>query len=89
MTTNLGISGTVDWMSVPKDDRQAEKVHKLEKEVETLRDQLDKALAEVERLRKELEETLQNARCNLSSAYLHVAARKTGVREGSMLSHNV
>ena len=46
-------------MSVPKDNRQPAQVEKLEKENRSLRDQLDKALAEIERLRKELEEALR------------------------------
>jgi transposase len=43
-------------MSAHKDSRQPDEVEKLEKENESLRERLDKALAEIERLRKELEE---------------------------------
>ena len=44
---------------MPKNNRQPAQVEKLEKENRSLRDQLDKALAEIERLRKELEEALR------------------------------
>ncbi len=47
-------------MSADKDRRQADSVDKLEKENKSLRDRLDKALAEIERLRKELEEALRS-----------------------------
>jgi transposase len=47
-------------MSAPKDDRQPERIEKLEKEIESLQDRLDKALVENERLRKELEEALRS-----------------------------
>ena len=43
-----------------QDIRQPDLVEKLEKEVQSLREQLGKALAEIERLRKELEEALRS-----------------------------
>ena len=47
-------------MSAPNDDRQTERIEKVEKENRSLQDRLDKALAEIERLRKELEEALRS-----------------------------
>ena len=47
-------------MSAPKDDLQPEEVKELKQKVKSLRDQLDKALAEIERLRKDLEEALRS-----------------------------
>jgi transposase len=47
-------------MSAPKDNLQTDQVEKLEKEVKSLRDQLQRALAENERLCKELEEALRS-----------------------------
>jgi len=47
-------------MSADKDRRPPDAIEKLEKENKSLRDRLDKALAEIERLRKELEEALRS-----------------------------
>jgi len=47
-------------MSASKDNRQPDQVAKLEKDVKSLRDQLQRALAENERLRKQLEEALRS-----------------------------
>jgi len=47
-------------MSAHKDGRQTDPVEKLEKENKSLRERLDRALAEIERLRKELEEALRS-----------------------------
>jgi len=47
-------------MSGSKDSRQPSSTEKLEKENKSLREQLEKALAEIERLRKELEEALRS-----------------------------